>query len=477
MKNFIKKLIAYDKTYNFIKESFVYQLYKKYRAKLANSLYNNPSADFFIIGITGTNGKTTTVNILHKILNDNIAPTLAISTALIKIGGETLENNKKMTSLDNFDLQQLLSTGRVNNCKLAVLEASSQGLDQARFEGIKFDFAVLTNITMDHLDYHGDMEHYAEAKKKLFTYVMKNGKDIKYASMNIDDKYGFKWFQEMAFDHKASFSLINSSIIKATKIEESLEGTYFELSYLGQKYSGVTQLIGSYNVLNILAAISVCAEIGLDLNVALKSIEGFEGVPGRMEGIYTADQIKYFVDFAHTPDGLEKTLSFAAGHKKEGRLITVCGAPGNRDKEKRPLMGDIALKYSDFVIFTDDDPDTENRLKILNDMTANLKTSGIPADKEVFIIPERNYALQLAIEIAKPGDIVILAGKGHENIQITNFGKRPRNDKKNLTELLILSGKQLLNTPAVKLHYLSELKSQYSSQHLNSATFLSQGQN
>ncbi len=473
MKKFIKKLIAYEKFYNTIKDSFLYQIYKRRRAKLANLLYSSPSKEFFIIGVTGTNGKTTVVNILHKILNDNVAPTLAISTALIKIGDEELKNEKKMTSLDTFDLQQLLATGRERNCKLAVLEASSQGLDQARFEGITFDFAVLTNITMEHLDYHKNMENYAEAKKKLFKSVLKNGKDIKYAAINVDDKYGRQRFNEMAFDKKVSFSLINSSILKATQIEETLEGTFFKFSYLGQTFSATTQLTGSYNIANILAALAVSCEIGLEIPLALKSIENFPGVPGRMEGVYTADNIKCFIDFAHTPDGLEKTLSFATKHKQKGKLIVVCGAPGNRDKDKRSLMGEIALKYGDFVIFTDDDPDTENRLKILNDMSKTIQMSFISEQKELFIIPERSYAIKLAIDAAQPGDVVILAGKGHESVQLTNFGKRARNDKQKLIELLTAAGKTLLNTQEIKIKHLNQLKESHKEQHVTPATFLS----
>jgi UDP-N-acetylmuramoyl-L-alanyl-D-glutamate--2,6-diaminopimelate ligase len=166
-----------------------------------------------------------------------------------------------MTSLDNFDLQSLLATAKERGCKIAIIEVSSHGLEQSRFEGIKFDFAVLTNITWEHIDYHGSMEKYAEAKKKLFKYVLTNGKENKYAALSVDDKYGKKRFEEMAFDKKISFSLQSSSVLKATKIEEGLEGTYFEFSYLGQKFSGTTQLIGSYNVENILAALAVSSEI------------------------------------------------------------------------------------------------------------------------------------------------------------------------------------------------------------------------
>jgi len=166
-----------------------------------------------------------------------------------------------MTALDNFDLQSLIATAKERGCKIAVIEVSSHGLEQARFEGIKFDFAVLTNITRDHLDYHGTMENYANSKKKLFKYVLANGKEKKYAAICVDGRYGKKRFEEMAFDKKISFSLKASSVLKATHIEEGLEGTYFEFSYLGQKFSGTTQLIGSYNVENILATLAVSSEI------------------------------------------------------------------------------------------------------------------------------------------------------------------------------------------------------------------------
>lgn len=475
MKQTLKKLLAYDKLYDSIKTSFFYQSYKKYRAKIANSLYDNPSKDFFVIWITGTNGKTTTVNILHKILNDNVAPTVAISTATIKIWNEVLANEKKMTSLDNFDLQSLLATAKQKGCKIAILEVSSHGLEQARFEGIKFDFAVLTNITQDHLDYHGNMESYAEAKKKLFKYVLQNWKENKYAAICVDDRYGKKRFEEMAFDKKVSFSLQNSSVLKATHIQEGLEGTYFEFSYLGQKYNGTTQLIGSYNIANILAALSVSTEIGLEIPLALKSVENFPGVSWRMEPVYTAQGVKYYVDFAHTPDGIEKTLAFAQKNKGNGKLIAVCWAPGNRDKEKRPIMGDIALQYADTAIFTDDDPDTENRLKILDNMSKNVQSTFLADEKEAFIIPERWYAIKFATEIARPGDVVVLAGKGHETVQLTNFGKREWNDKKNLITLLQSQGKTLLNSKEIKKQYLIELKNRTNPNHITPEQYLHEG--
>ena len=473
MKKFIKKLICYDKIYESFKDSIFYQVYKKYRARLAAELYNHPSKDFFVIWVTGTNWKTTVVNLLHKILNDNVAPTVAISTANIKIWNEIMENTKKMTSLDCFDLQQTLATAKASWCKIAVLETSSQWLDQYRFEWIKFDFAVLTNITMDHLDYHKTMENYADAKKKLFKYVLANWKDKKYASFCTDDKIGKKWFEEMAFDQKVSYSIYNSAVIKATKIEEWLEGTYFEFSYLWQKFSGTTQLIWSYNICNIMWAISVATSLWLEMNPIIKSIEDFEWVSWRMEPVYT-EWVKYYIDFAHTPDWLEKTLTFAGNNKWDGRLIAIVWAPGNRDKEKRPIMWDIAVKYADIIIFTDDDPDTENRLSILNQLSKTIQEKWYSNKKKLFIIPERKYALQFATEIAKKWDVVVSCGKWHEQVQLTNFWKRPRNDKKILSDILQSQNKTILNTKEIKKAYLQNLRIEKSGNSITKEQYFSQ---
>lgn len=341
-----------------------------------------------------------------------------------------------MTSLDASDLQELLSTAQQNGCKVAILEASSQGLDQHRFEGIEFDAAVLINITHDHLDYHGTMENYAASKKLLFQNVLNNKKQTKFWIFPADDAYGRKWFEEMPFDKKINFSLQSSSILKATQIIEHIDNTEFTFSYLGKLYRSKTHLLWSYNISNILAAMSVAIEIGIEIEKILASVEAFPGVEGRLEE-FTINGKKVFVDFAHTPDGLEKTLSYLQGQKENWKLITVFGAPWNRDKEKRPIMWEIAGKYSDILIATDDDPSTENRLAILNQLTAPLQEAFYKQGKELFIIPERAYAIQLALELSSPGDIILIAGKGHEKVQLTNFGKRPRSDQeflKNLTQ-------------------------------------------
>ncbi|MBU0627433.1 hypothetical protein KKG31_04460 [Patescibacteria group bacterium] len=232
LKKIFKKIIFYNKIYDILKDSFIYQAWKKLNGQLANLLYGSPSKDFFVIGVTGTNGKTTTVNLIHKILNDTVAKTMMISTANIKIGDKELKNKKKMTSLDIYDLQSTLAIAKDSGCKIAVLEVSSHGMDQSRFEGTDFDCAVLTNITHDHLDYHGTMEHYIQAKKRLFTYVLRNKKASKYAVLPADDAVGRKWFDELAFDKKVNYSVTSSSMLKAEKINYTTTGSEIIFSYL-----------------------------------------------------------------------------------------------------------------------------------------------------------------------------------------------------------------------------------------------------
>jgi len=433
LKTLVKKIIRYDKIYDIIKDSFIYQARKKLNGQIANFLYGYPSKDFFVIGVTGTNGKTTVVNLIHKILNDNLAKTVMISTANIKVGNEELKNTKKMTSLDIYDLQSILAIAKDSGCKVAVLEVSSHGMDQARFEGTDFDCAVLTNITHDHLDYHGTMGHYIDAKKRLFTYVLKNHKANKYAVLPADDPVGRKRFDELAFDKKVNFSITGSSMLKAEKITFLKDGTELIFSYLGKSYTLKTHLVGKFNVLNILAAIGVATNIGISIEKAIASVGQFMGVEGRMERL-EHNGMNYYVDFAHSPDALEKTLEYLAWIKWAGRLIVTFWAPGVRDKTKRPEMWKIVDQYADIAIATDDDPDTENRLEILQQLTQDMKNKS--EWRNLFILPERVLAIKFATEIAKPGDILMFAGKGHEAVQLTNFGKRKWSDKEEVLKNL-----------------------------------------
>ena len=425
MKTLLKKILMYDKLYPFLKESFIYVAWKRLNGQLANLMYGHPSKDFFVIGVTGTNGKTTTVNLIHQIINAHVGKCVSVSTANILIGDQIVPNKKKMTSLDIYDLQSTLAMAKDSGCKIAVLETSSHGLNQYRFEGVEFDFWILTNITHDHLDYHGTMESYITAKKKLFDYILGSKKQHKYATFPADDKIGRQRFDEMPFDKKISFSISGSSSLKAENIVERTDGTDFIVSYLGKQYPVHAKLVWSFNVYNILAALSVSVQIGIDIEKSIATIEKFEGVDGRMQHL-VHKWINCYVDFAHSPDALEKTLNYLTTIKWTGKLITVFGAPGLRDTLKRPIMGDVVQSYSDIVIVTDDDPDTENRLAIIQQVSQNItkKTLG----KDFFILPERKLAIKFALESAVPGDIVMCAGKGHETVQYTNLERRKWSD-------------------------------------------------
>lgn len=434
IKKTIKKIINYDKFYDSIKDSFLYQSWKKINWKIANTINWNPSKDFFIVWVTWTNWKTTSANMLHLLFNELVWPTVMISTACIKIWNKTIKNDKKMTSLDAYQLQSILADAKTQWCKIAILEASSQWLDQDRFEWVKFDYAVLTNITRDHLDYHKTMDNYAIAKKRLFKYVLANWKDTKYATFPADDKIGRERYNELAFDKKIAFWIQNSCALKAENIIENDTNTEFDIKYLWNIYHVLTPLLWWYNVYNYLTALSVWIQIWLDINECIKVLSQFTWVSGRMEKV-EHNWITYFVDFAHDPDALDKTLKFLHKLKWENRLIVVFWAPWNRDQLKRPEMWRLTWTYADIVIATDDDPDTENRLKILNQLTEEIQKNDNMKEK-LYVIPERYFAIKFATKIAKPWDIVMIAWKWHEPIQWTNYWTRKRNDKEKLIQIL-----------------------------------------
>lgn len=432
MKNLVKKIFLYDLWFSALSQTYLYQWVKSIIAKTAVMMHDHPSQRMFIVGVTGTDGKTTTCNLIHKVINDNLDKALLISTANIKIGDREIFNHHKMTSLDPFALQALLAQAKQEGCRYAVLEVASHGISQNRFAGVDFDMAVLTNITPEHLDYHKTFEAYANTKKKLFTGILKNKKAVKYAVFPKDDESGRAWEEDMNFDKFLSYSLVASSSLKGEHLQIRADGTDFEVSYLGTAYKVSMSLVGRYNVYNALAAFSAGILLGIDPAKIAQSIGSLQGVSGRMQQI-ERDGVRYFIDFAHTPHALDSALQFVQDITKDGRVIVVFGAPGKRDVFKRPEMGRIADERADIVIVTDDDADTENRIKIIADIVAGIKRN---EGENFFILPEREYALRMAIDLAKPGDTVLLAGKGHEQVHYTNFGKRKRNDYDKLQEYL-----------------------------------------
>jgi len=410
---------------SFAKNTFFYNFYKLYKAKLAIQIYNNPSKDMFVIGITWTNGKTTTSFIIHHIFNTLIDKAFLLGTNEIKYGNETETNTSKMTSPDPMQIQEYLSKAKDKWCKIAVLEVASHGIAQQRFHGINFDMAILTNITEEHLDYHKTMEDYANVKKKLFTGVLTNPKPNKLAILPKDDKFGRQWIDELGFDRMMTYGIVWSGTLKAENITYTLDTTSFDVNYMGILFPITINMVGIHNVYNTICALASGLIVGLDLKQMIDCLTTFIAPLGRMEPVIH-DDVHYYIDFAHTPDGLDKTLSYLSQVKKNGRLILLTGAMGERDRFKRPMMGRIADQYADIIVVADEDPGDEPRFQIIQEIKDGIAR---PDGDRLYIIPDRQLAIKFITEITQPGDLVLLAGKGHETVMCIPWGKIPWNEK------------------------------------------------
>jgi len=415
-----------------LRRTIFYKLYKKAKALFANTFYGNPSKNLFVVWITWTDGKTTTVNLIHKIFNDNLGKTWLVSTVNIKAWEEEIFNKTKMTSLDPMQLQKIIFEIKSKWCKYLILEVSSHWIDQQRFFWIDFDMWVLTNITREHLDYHKNFEDYANTKKLLFKSITTNNKPQKYWVFPKDDAYGRKWVDEFVLDKEMDFGINITSSIKAENIQERVDGLSFDMKYLWTPYKIHSHLVWRFNVYNILTAISAWVLVGVPMPKILKSLENFSWLSWRMENV-SFNWVNYYIDFAHTPNWLESALKALNAMKWNWKLILVFGAPGERDPYKRPVMGEIADNLADVVIVTDDDPAGENRYDIIKQI---LKWISRQEWDRFFVLPEREFALKMAVSLAKPGDVVLLAGKWHEKVQLTNAGKRAWNDKEVLLKIL-----------------------------------------
>lgn len=431
--NLIKKIILWDLLrFPLLKHTFLYSFWHKLNGKLANSLYWSPSSQMFVIGVTGTDGKTTTCNLIHHIIQSSMGDCVMVSTANIKFGNQTSYNDSKMTSLNVFDLNKLLSQAKAQGFNYAVIETSSHGRSQYRFEGISFSLGVLTNITAEHLDYHQDMNDYANTKKQLFLNVVKNNLPNKLGVLPKDDEFWRKWLAEIIFDKQIDYGINLSSTLKAENIVEHLHNTEFDLKYLGQSYHVVLPLGAKFNVYNALAATASALLMGIELSKIITALQSFTPVDGRLN-ILEHNGVRYIEDFAHTPAALKSLLEYATTVKEQGKVITVFGAPGLRDIYKRPEMGKIVSQLSDVVIVSEDDSQSEDSNKIIHDIIQGIDRQ---EGNNFFIQPIREHALKLAIELAQPWDIVLCAGKGHERYLLTNYGKIVRNDMDKLKEHL-----------------------------------------
>ncbi|MGE3954727.1 MAG: UDP-N-acetylmuramoyl-L-alanyl-D-glutamate--2,6-diaminopimelate ligase [Parachlamydiales bacterium] len=381
---------------------------------LAAAFYGYPSHKMATIGITGTSGKTSVSYLLRHLLEGVGIPTGLIGTVEVITGRE--RGSTGMTTPDPSTLQRLLHEMVQHRCRAAILEATSHGLAQGRLEGTLFSAACFTNLTHEHLDYHGTMEAYAEAKGLLF-------RNAPRAALNGDDP----WHTRMGAPSPLLYGLSPTHDLYATDLTSTPTGTHFTLHYRGKTLPVTLPLAGRFNVYNALAALAVAILQDIEIKQLTPILATFPGVPGRLERIPSLRPFSLYVDFAHKPDALEQVLVTLRPLTKR-RLITVVGCGGDRDRAKRPLMGEVATRLSDITLFTSDNPRTEEPAQICQEMAMG----GHPTE----IIVDRRSAIAHAIAIAEEGDTILIAGRGHEQHQILAHGVVPFDDRQVAKELL-----------------------------------------
>jgi UDP-N-acetylmuramoyl-L-alanyl-D-glutamate--2,6-diaminopimelate ligase len=383
-------------------------------AAIATAFYSYPSRSLKTVGVTGTNGKTTTSHLIEALLNQTQHPSALLGTLYARWPGH--EKTATHTTPFAVDLQQTLAQAIEAGCQYGVMEVSSHALAQKRVLGCEFDVAIFTNLTQDHLDYHKDMEDYFEAKALLFTPNYLRGKAV----INLDDAYGVRLAETLSPQKVWTYSTeSNAADLWTSDLNYGTSGVSGQIHTPTGSATFQLPLVGQFNVANFLAAVGAGLALNLELATILKTLATFSGVPGRMQQIVVKpDQdISVVVDYAHTPDSLENLLK-AARPFARGKLICVFGCGGDRDRTKRPLMGAIAARLADQAVVTSDNPRTEDPQKILADVV-----EGIPTGTNSMVEADRRVAIGMAIIQAQPGDTVLIAGKGHEDYQILGTEK------------------------------------------------------
>jgi UDP-N-acetylmuramoyl-L-alanyl-D-glutamate--2,6-diaminopimelate ligase len=412
---------------------------RKGLAQLSSAFYGHPSRHMNIVGVTGTNGKTTITNLIASILEKANHRVGLIGTIHNRIGEEIIP--VKHTTPEAPELQRLFKLFRDKGADYAVMEVSSHALDLYRVDNTEFDIAVFTNLTQDHLDYHETMERYLAAKSKLFSSLGQNSykKRRKFAILNADDPAG-EVLAERTMVPVITYGVNNDADVKAENVKVSHEGVEFILNYTDQRLPVRLKLSGLFNVYNALAAISVGLIEGIPAEQIITVLENTASIPGRFEKVQNSSKGEYtvIVDYSHTPDSLSNCLKTARSFAK-GRVIVVFGCGGDRDRGKRPLMGEIAGRFADLAIVTSDNPRTENPEAIIKEIIPGLEKGA--GNKNYYCLVDRKEAIFKAIEEARPEDVVIIAGKGHEDYQIIGTEVLPFDDREVAKEALRLTGK------------------------------------
>jgi UDP-N-acetylmuramoyl-L-alanyl-D-glutamate--2,6-diaminopimelate ligase len=398
-------------------------------AWLSAAWYRYPARKLCVIGVTGTDGKTTTVRMIGEILQAAGYQVGWISTVSAFIGGEEIDTGLHTTTPDALDVQRYLARMVAHGCEYAVIEATSHGLDQHRVTGCEFDVAVVTNITHEHLNYHGTYEEYRAAKARLFDSLSTSYRkpDIaKISVLNADDS-SYDFLESFAADRCYSYGIERPSDVEASNIRFSTSGTSFRVVAPGGVFDVVTPLVGWFNVHNILAAITVGVLQGVDFEAMQHGISSVRGVIGRMERIELGQDFTVLIDFAHTPNALEKALE-AVRTMTRGKVSVVFGCAGLRDPAKRPLMGEIAGRLADYTFLTAEDPRTEDVSDIIEQIAVGCEQAGRREGVDFWKVPDRGDAIAAAIQMAKTGDLVVITGKGHERSMCFGTTEYPWSD-------------------------------------------------
>ena len=386
----------------------------------AAAFYGHPSLKLQTAGVTGTNGKTTVAFLLKHLLDVAERPCGLIGTVRYVIGPRELPALRTTPEAD--DVQRLLREMRDVNCRAAVMEVSSHALEQNRVRGVEFDAAIFTNLTQDHLDYHETMEAYFAAKSRLFEQLATQRHKRGTAVFNIDDRYGRRLLDEFGPRvNTITYGQSSNAMFRAGDLRTDLQGTQYSLHAGGKSYLVRLPLFGPFNVYNSLAALAAMQALGHDVRKSVEALKDAPQVPGRLEKVAGSKAFRVFVDYAHTPDALDNVLRTLRALAPE-RLITVFGCGGDRDRAKRGPMGRAAEELSDWCIVTSDNPRSEDPAAICSEITAALR-----ADNHEVII-DRRAAIRRAVAMAGPGDIVLVAGKGHEDYQEFADRKVPFDD-------------------------------------------------
>lgn len=394
-------------------------------AQICANWFGNPSRQLRMIGVTGTNGKTTTTMLIKSMLESAHHKVGLIGTIHNMVGDRVLPTER--TTPDSYDLQSMLSLMVAEGCDYCVMEVSSHALDQDRVTGCAFSVGVFTNLTQDHLDYHKTMDAYMQAKKRLFSMC-------NVGVFNLDDGYTARMMADVPCERLTYAVEDNRADYVARNVRPRADGVDFELVGIGQIGRVRLPIPGRFSVYNALAAATACVAVGMPFDQIVSSLSAVGGVKGRAEVVPTGRDFTVVIDYAHTPDGLEnicRTLKSTCS----GRLVTVFGCGGDRDRGKRPQMGAIAARESDYVVITSDNPRTEEPAAIIQDILGGLAD----ADTPYTVIENRIEAIRWAIENARPQDTVLLAGKGHETYQILATGSIHLDEREIVAQALAAS--------------------------------------